>query len=86
MKSIKNSFANCSVCDLLDAPSCIAETNCKQDLSKVDVVFIAENPGKNEVQQGKPLVGVAGKMFRTYFNKFGLNKMNYLLTNTVLCQ
>ena len=48
LKSIKNSFANCSVCDLLDAPSCIAETNCPQDLSNVDVVFIAENPGKDE--------------------------------------
>lgn len=86
MKSIKNSFANCSVCSLLDAPSCIAETNCSSDLRNVDVVFIAENPGKDEVKKGKPLVGRAGQMFRKYFNKFGLNKENYLLTNTVLCQ
>jgi len=84
--SIKNSFANCSVCDLLDAPSCILETNCKSDLKKVDVVFIAENPGKDEVKKGVPLIGKAGKKFRKYFNRFGLNKMNYLLTNVVLCQ
>ena len=86
MISIKNSFVNCSVCDLLDAPSCILETNCKSDLSKVDVVFIAENPGKDEVKKGVPLIGRAGKKFRKYFNRFGLNKMNYLLTNVVLCQ
>jgi len=84
--SIKNSFSNCSVCDLLDEPSCILETNCQDDLRAVDVIFIAENPGKDEVKAGKPLVGKAGKMFRKYFQKYGLNKMNYLLTNTVLCQ
>jgi len=84
--SIKSSFSDCSKCDLLDAPSCILETNCKSDLSKVDVIFIAENPGKDEVKKGKPLVGKAGKKFRKYFEKFGINKMNYLLTNVVLCQ
>lgn len=84
--SIKNSFANCSVCDLLECPSCILETNCKADLRKVDLVIIAENPGKEEVKKEKPLVGKSGKMFRKYFTKYGLNKMNYLLTNVVLCQ
>lgn len=86
MFSIKQSFANCSVCPLLDAKSCILETNCKDDLTKVDVVVIAENPGKDEVERGTPLCGKAGKMFRKYFIKYGINKMNYLLTNCVLCQ
>ena len=86
MFSIKKSFANCSICPLLDAPSCILETNCKDDLSKVEIVFIAENPGKNEIVKERPLVGRAGQMFRKYFNKFAINKMKYLLTNVVLCQ
>jgi len=84
--SIKGSYANCSICDLLSEPSCILETNCEDDLSKVDVVFVAENPGKNEIDKERPLVGRAGKMFRKYFEKYGINKMNYLLTNCVLCQ
>ena len=79
--SIKQSFSNCSRCDLLDAPSCILETNCKEDLRKVDVVFVAENPGKDEVKKEVPLIGKAGQMFRRYFNKFGISGMNYLLTN-----
>jgi len=70
----------------LGAPSCILETNCKEDLKKVDVIFVAENPGKDEVKKELPLVGRAGQMFRKYFNKFGISKMNYLLTNVVLCQ
>ncbi|RLF57300.1 MAG: hypothetical protein DRN27_08070 [Thermoplasmata archaeon] len=86
MFSIKNSFSNCSICDLLEEGSCILETNCKGDLKKVDVIFVAENPGKEEVKIGRPLIGKAGKKFRQYFNKFGINKMNYLLTNVVMCQ
>jgi uracil-DNA glycosylase family 4 len=86
MFSIKSSFANCSVCELLQAPSCILETNCEDDLSKVDVVFVAENPGKEEVIKGIPLIGPAGQIFREPFKKYGLDKTNYLLINTVLCQ
>jgi uracil-DNA glycosylase family 4 len=86
MFSIKNSFTNCSVCSLLDAPSCILETNCEDDLTKVDIVFVAENPGKEEVEKEKPLVGKAGKLFRKYFRKFHLDQLNYMITNVVLCQ
>lgn len=86
MFSIKKSFADCLRCPLLDAPSCILETNSEDDLSKVEVVFVAENPGIQEVKQERPLVGQAGKMFRRYFEMFNINKLKYLLTNCVLCQ
>ena len=89
MFSIKSSFADCSVCPLLDCPSCILETNSKANLAKVDIVFVAENPGKDEIKhkpEPAPLVGRAGKMFRKYFKKYKLDKQKYLLTNTVLCQ
>lgn len=86
MINIKNSFANCSACSLLSEPSCILETNCEDDLRKVDIIFIAENPGKDEIKAERPLVGRSGKMFRKYFQKYGLNKLNYLITNVVLCQ
>jgi len=35
---------------LFDAPSCILETNCEDDLSKVDIIFVAENPGKDDTR------------------------------------
>jgi len=87
--SIKKSFANCSICPLLHAPSCILETNCEDDLRKVEIVFIAENPGKNEVSHKPfpiPLIGKSGQIFRKYFKQFNLNKLKYLITNVVLCQ
>jgi len=88
LESIKNSFANCSACSLLESPSCILETNCKDDLKKVRVVYIAENPGKEEVSSNppRPLIGRAGKTFRAPFKKFKLDKINYAITNVVLCQ
>jgi len=84
--SIKNSFANCSICPLLDAPSCILETNCEDDLTQVEIIFIAENPGKEECNSGVPLIGKAGKIFREPFKRYGLDKLKYLLINIVLCQ
>ena len=85
MFSIKNSFADCLSCPLFSAPSCILETNADH-LNEVKVIFIAENPGKDEVEKERPLVGKAGKLFRKYFEKYELNKIKYLLTNVVLCQ
>ncbi len=87
--SVKKSFADCLSCPLLNSDSCIFETNCMDDLSKVDVVYIAENPGKEEIDHKPlptPLVGRSGQIFRMFFTKLGLDKMNYLITNTVLCQ
>lgn len=85
MKSIQKSFANCAVCPLLNCPSCIYESNCEY-MEDVDLVILAENPGKDEVKSFRPLTGKAGKMFRQYFEKHKLNKLNYFLTNVVLCQ
>ena len=86
MISIKKSIADCSRCPLLQCPSCILETNCKSDLSKVEILFLAENPGKDEVEREVPLIGRAGQTFRKFFKKYNLNKMKYLLSNVVLCQ
>ncbi len=85
MFKIMNSFADCSSCELLEAPSCILETNSKADLSQVDLVVISENPGKDEIKKGVPLIGRAGQTFRKPFEYYIKKKCKYLLTNCVLC-
>jgi len=84
MFCIKSSFADCLSCNLLDAPSCILETNAKS-LDQVEVVVIAENPGKTEIEKEIPLCGKAGKTFRKYFDKYVKKDFKWLLTNVVLC-
>jgi len=83
--SIKNSFADCLGCPLFSEPSCILETNATY-LNEVRIIFIAENPGRDEIEKERPLIGKAGKLFRKYFEKYGLDNEKYLLTNVVLCQ
>jgi len=82
----KSKFSDCMSCELLSAPSCILETNCEDDMRLVDIIICAENPGKDEVREGRPLIGKSGKTFRKYFDKYLKNNCNYLITNVVLCQ
>lgn len=47
-----------------------------------DIMFIGEAPGKNEVESGKPFVGMAGKTFEEYLNSIGLSRKDVRITNT----
>lgn len=47
-----------------------------------EILFIGEAPGKTEVEQGKPFVGMAGKTFEKYLNSIGLSQDNIRITNT----
>lgn len=47
-----------------------------------NILFIGEAPGKNEVEQGKPFVGTAGKTFEKYLNWANLKRENIRVTNT----
>ncbi|WP_127837065.1 uracil-DNA glycosylase [Clostridium sp. USBA 49] len=47
-----------------------------------DILFVGEAPGKTEVEQGKPFVGLAGKTFEKYLNIIGLTRNKVRITNT----
>jgi DNA polymerase len=47
-----------------------------------DILFIGEAPGKNEVEEGKPFVGMAGKRFEKFLNSIGLKRESVRITNT----
>ena len=46
------------------------------------ILFIGEAPGKTEIIQGKPFVGMAGKNFEKYLNFIGLEREEVRITNT----
>lgn len=46
------------------------------------ILFIGEAPGKTEIIQGKPFVGMAGKTFENYLNSIGLKREEVRITNT----
>lgn len=46
------------------------------------ILFIGEAPGKTEVEEGKPFVGLAGKNFEHYLELIGLKRESIRITNT----
>ncbi|ERI91693.1 uracil-DNA glycosylase, family 4 [Clostridiales bacterium oral taxon 876 str. F0540] len=47
-----------------------------------DILFVGEAPGKTEVEEGKPFVGMAGKTFEKYLNTINLTRDKIRITNT----
>ncbi|NLM58660.1 MAG: uracil-DNA glycosylase [Clostridium sp.] len=47
------------------------------------LILIGEAPGKDEVQQGKPFVGAAGKNLSEFLNKLGINREDIYITNVI---
>lgn len=47
-----------------------------------EILFVGEAPGKTEVEEGKPFVGMAGKTFEKYLNTIGLTRSKVRITNT----
>lgn len=47
-----------------------------------DILFVGEAPGKTEIEEGKPFVGMAGKNFEKYLNSIGLSRDSIRITNT----
>jgi DNA polymerase len=50
---------------------------------KSGIVFIGEAPGSNEDKQGKPFVGVAGKLLDQLLKSIGLTREDVYVTNVV---
>jgi DNA polymerase len=50
------------------------------------IMFVGEAPGRNEEKQGKPFVGVAGRIFGDWVKKLNLSEEDYYVTNIVKCR
>ena len=48
-----------------------------------DVVFVGEAPGKNEVEQGEPFVGNAGRVLDSLLEDAGIEREQVYITNLV---
>jgi len=78
-----NTNKSCLKCKLHGKPIVVLDTNV-EDFTEIDVMFIALNPGKDEVTFDKPLVGRAGKLHRKYMYFLPKNT-KWLITNIMLC-
>lgn len=83
MKTSK--YSDCSSCPLYTQSRCIGETNSQDDLSKIELLVLAEAPASEEIKQNRPLIGRSGQVFREAFTLSGLDQTKYMISNVVLC-
>jgi uracil-DNA glycosylase family 4 len=77
----------CKICPLFNNDLVLFDTNVKTDISKTDVLFIAEAPGADEVKKGIPLIGRSGQKLRQFISKYLTpRKVKWFMTNTCLCR
>lgn len=50
-----------------------------------EIVFVGQNPGKDEVLQRKPFVGQSGKILDKMISAVGIKPQQYYISNTVKC-
>lgn len=45
------------------------------------ILFVGEAPGKTEIEQGKPFVGIAGQRFEQYLKSINISRNDVRITN-----
>jgi len=80
-EDVKVPSARCRECPLADQPFVPGNGPARTDL-----VVVGQAPGDQEVRQGKPFVGPAGKALRRVLDSLGVDHLSKVFfTNTVLC-
>ena len=76
--------SRCNICSIGKVyNTVVCSDGCK---SNPLVLVIGEAAGSEEVEQGKPFIGKAGKLLRPILNEFGFRKSNTLISNVIPCR
>jgi len=76
---------NCASCELHKTRTNIVFADGNPECSKI--VLIGEAPGENEDLQGKPFVGIGGKLLNQFLQEAGISRENDVyIINTVKCR
>ena len=75
---------SCRACEIWNCyQTVVCSDGCKL---QPKVVIVGECPGREEVEQGMPFVGKAGKLLRNVINKLGFRRNTTLITNVMPCR
>lgn len=83
LEIITDEIRKCTLCRL-----CEDRTNAVpgDGSSLAKLMFIGEAPGRNEDKQGKPFVGIAGKLLTEILEETGVSREDVFITNVVKCR
>jgi uracil-DNA glycosylase family protein len=80
LKKLREAAAGCTACPLHETGT---QTVFGEGSTKARVVFVGEQPGDQEDQQGKPFVGPAGKLLDKALEEAGIDRSAVYVTNAV---
>jgi uracil-DNA glycosylase family protein len=80
LKKLRKAAAGCTACPLHETGT---QTVFGEGATKARVVFVGEQPGDQEDQQGKPFVGPAGKLLDKALEDAGIDRSQVYVTNVV---
>jgi len=80
LRKLKQAAAGCTACPLYKTGT---QTVFGEGATKARVVFVGEQPGDQEDQQGKPFVGPAGKLLDKALEDAGIDRSAVYVTNVV---
>jgi len=80
LKKLKEAAAGCTACPLHETGT---QTVFGEGATTARVVFVGEQPGDQEDQQGKPFVGPAGKLLDKALEDAGIDRSQVYVTNVV---
>jgi len=80
LKKLREAAAGCTACPLHETGT---QTVFGEGATKARVVFVGEQPGDQEDQQGKPFVGPAGKLLDKALEDAGIDRSAVYVTNVV---
>ncbi len=80
LATLRAAAGGCRACDLWERGT---QTVFGDGSPRADVVFVGEQPGDREDQQGLPFVGPAGRLLERAIEEAGLDRQRIYLTNVV---
>lgn len=80
---LKNSIKDCQKCGLSETRTHVVFGEGNPD---ADILFVGEAPGRNEDEQNRPFIGMAGKLLTGLLEKIGMTREDVFITNVVKCR
>lgn len=83
IEKLKRSFQDCTKCGLSQTRTHVVfgEGN-----PNAEIMFVGEAPGKNEDEQNRPFIGMAGKLLDGLLEKIGMTREEVFIANVVKCR
>lgn len=83
LSQLQTSISDCQNCGLSETRKHVVfgEGN-----PRADILFVGEAPGKNEDEQNRPFIGMAGKILTGLLEKIGMTREDVFITNVVKCR